>query len=315
MTFSEGLEVIGAEAFGGIQNTKVTIPDSVRIIGNKAFEGCRNLTEVVTGENLIEIGEKAFAGDDAPKYGVTSVDLSRSQKLTTIGVSAFAYTKIMQVDIPDSVETIGGSAFYRCSQLEKVKLPNNKTTIGSNAFTGAAIASIEIPEGVKSLGHGAFSACKNLTKVAIPHSVISIDINAFYECTSLTAVDISGIDLALPEYGAFDRCPITHVHIPSLLPIEYFAGKNNLPTDENCFFKIGADGKCPAAVCPFRESAGTVGDINGDGKLNNTDIILLGRAYMAGDGAKYLSVADMNNDGRITNADIILLGRLYMTGK
>ena len=58
-----------------------------------------------------------------------------------------------------------------------------------------------------------------------------------------------------------------------------------------------------------------LGDVNGDGKLNNTDIILLGRAYMAGDGDKYLSVADMNNDGRITNADIILLGRLYMNGK
>ena len=55
------------------------------------------------------------------------------------------------------------------------------------------------------------------------------------------------------------------------------------------------------------------GDINGDGKINNTDIILLGRAYMAGTADKYLAIADMNSDGRITNADIILLGRLYMS--
>ncbi|MBD5146808.1 MAG: hypothetical protein HDT21_13005, partial [Ruminococcus sp.] len=55
------------------------------------------------------------------------------------------------------------------------------------------------------------------------------------------------------------------------------------------------------------------GDINGDGKINNTDIILLGRAYMAGTADKYLAIADMNNDGKITNADIILLGRLYMS--
>ncbi|MDE7302991.1 MAG: hypothetical protein K2N60_06700 [Oscillospiraceae bacterium] len=56
-----------------------------------------------------------------------------------------------------------------------------------------------------------------------------------------------------------------------------------------------------------------LGDVNGDGKINNTDIILLGRAYMAGEGAKYLDVADMNNEKTINNADIILLGRLYMS--
>ncbi|MBD5146812.1 MAG: hypothetical protein HDT21_13030 [Ruminococcus sp.] len=88
-----------------------------------------------------------------------------------------------------------------------------------------------------------------------------------------------------------------------------------MPEDESCYFRIDSDGKCPAAYCPFRDGDKATGDVNGDGKLNNTDIILLGRAYMAGDGAKYLSVADINNDGRITNADIILLGRLYMTGK
>ncbi|MBD5146523.1 MAG: hypothetical protein HDT21_11545 [Ruminococcus sp.] len=56
-----------------------------------------------------------------------------------------------------------------------------------------------------------------------------------------------------------------------------------------------------------------LGDVNGDGKINNTDIILLGRAYMAGNGSDYLDVADMNSDGKITNTDIILLGRLYMS--
>ena len=58
-----------------------------------------------------------------------------------------------------------------------------------------------------------------------------------------------------------------------------------------------------------------LGDINGDGKINNTDIILLGRAYMAGTADKYIANADMNKDGKITNADIILLGRLYMSQK
>lgn len=56
-----------------------------------------------------------------------------------------------------------------------------------------------------------------------------------------------------------------------------------------------------------------LGDVNGDGKINNTDIILLGRSYMAGTWAQYLDVADMNDDNNINNTDIILLGRLYMS--
>lgn len=68
------------------------------------------------------------------------------------------------------------------------------------------------------------------------------------------------------------------------------------------------DGEC--SVCKYIKP---FGDINDDGVLNNSDIILLGRSYMAGDSAKYVSSADMNHDGKITNADIILLGRLYMS--
>ena len=67
------------------------------------------------------------------------------------------------------------------------------------------------------------------------------------------------------------------------------------------------------SVYVISESSLILGDVNGDGKINNTDIILLGRAYMAGTADKYLEIADMNSDGRITNADIILLGRLYMS--
>ena len=65
----------------------------------------------------------------------------------------------------------------------------------------------------------------------------------------------------------------------------------------------------------YEEGDALPGDINGDGKINNTDIILLGRAYMAGTADKYIANADMNKDGKITNTDIILLGRLYMSQK
>ncbi|MDE6747331.1 MAG: leucine-rich repeat protein, partial [Oscillospiraceae bacterium] len=154
-----------------------------------------------------------------------------------------------------------------------------------------------------------------LTKVVVPSSVTDLGQFAFTSCGNLTAADISLNRTMVLGIAVFSGCKMDHIHIPAGRDPSYYMSNGIGWPAEYCFFEIGADGKCPAAVCPFREGDKAVGDINGDGKLNNTDIILLGRAYMAGDGAKYLSVADMNHDGRITNADIILLGRLYMTGK
>ena len=94
-----------------------------------------------------------------------------------------------------SVTSIGAWAFYGCSGLTSVTIPNSVTSIGAGAFYGCSgLTSVTIPNSVTSIGDEAFEYCSGLTSVTIPNSVTSIGANAFGECSSLASVVIgSGV--------------------------------------------------------------------------------------------------------------------------
>ncbi|MBR5728744.1 MAG: leucine-rich repeat domain-containing protein, partial [Prevotella sp.] len=90
-----------------------------------------------------------------------------------------------------SVTSIGNRAFYNCSGLTSVTIPNSVTSIGYSAFANCSgLTSLDIPNSVTSIGEYAFRNCYALTSVTIPNSVTSIGQNAFQNCTGLTSVTI-----------------------------------------------------------------------------------------------------------------------------
>ena len=98
---------------------------------------------------------------------------------------------IKSVIIAKGVTGIGDYAFYDCTGLTRITIPNSVTSIGRGAFSGCTgLTSITIPDSVTSIGDSAFSGCTGLTSITIPDSVTSIGYSAFSGCTGLSSVTI-----------------------------------------------------------------------------------------------------------------------------
>ena len=228
--------------------TSVTIPNSVTSIGGAAFSNCSGLTSVTIPNSVTSIGGSAFSGCS----GLTSVHITSLEawcKISFIDVASnpllYAHhlfmngTEIKDLVIPNSVTSIGSSAFYDCSGLTSITIPSGVTSIGNGAFfvcsglksiivdngntvydsregCNAIIRTSDneliqgckktiIPNSVTSIGSNAFSGCSGLTSVTIPNSVTSIGDNAFWGCSKLKTVKI-GKGIQNINYYAFGEC-------------------------------------------------------------------------------------------------------------
>ena len=120
------------------------------------------------------------------------------------------------MEIPNSVKSIGNSAFSGCTGLTSLTIGNSVTSIGGFAFIGcSSVTSLTIPNSVKSIGDHAFYGCAGLTSLTIGNSVTSIGECAFYQCTGLTSVEIPNSVTSIGD-NAFSGCTgLKSVEIPN----------------------------------------------------------------------------------------------------
>ncbi|MDB4683732.1 leucine-rich repeat protein, partial [bacterium] len=126
--------------------------------------------------------------------------------------------------IPDTLggipfTRIGNDAFYNCTSLTSITIPNGVTSIGYRAFGSTGLTSITIPDGVTRIRFQAFSNCTSLTSINIPDGVTSIESHTFGSCRSLTIITIpDGVTSIGQE--AFENCTsLTSIRFRGIAPI------------------------------------------------------------------------------------------------
>lgn len=211
MSYTLELEPFGDASFSNCEElSTVEISNSVTSIGSNAFAGNSKLSSIIIPKNVAEIGSGAFSR--CPLLSFISVDPnnmvydSRDNCNAIIKKSNMSLVQGCKNTVfPTGVRSIGPWAFGGC-KVTSIEIPNTVKSIGMSAFYGCAnLSSVVIPEGVNEIGCSAFHNCISLTDIIIPNGVSVVESQVFYGCTSLSNVDIpSGVSEI--DGSAFSNC-------------------------------------------------------------------------------------------------------------
>ena len=181
----------------------ITVPSGVKVIGKGAFSNCHEELRVLLPASTTIINPGAFENCS----GLSSISLNK-------------------------VREIGEDAFYGCSKLKSIKIPNGVNKISDRVFQGCiSLKTISLPEGIISIENHAFGDCTSLTTIKFPESLTDIVEYAFSGCSSLETVVIPK-KVNCIKNGVFEDCSrLTSITLPAgIVFIGYhsFSGCNSL---------------------------------------------------------------------------------------
>lgn len=190
-------------------------------IGGSAFKGCQNLTAFTADfeENDEAVDKFTSVGKDA--FRGTKITTFDGSGLKYIGEYAFAENQALQEIVLEGNEVlteIDDYAFYWCSNLQTVYIPQFVSAIGKSAFENcSALTAMTFAEGarVKTIGDKAMRGCSALLQITMPDTVTSIGEMAYADCYAVTSINISATLQSIGD-RAFQSCEkIKKVIVPS----------------------------------------------------------------------------------------------------
>lgn len=177
---------IGQHAFQDCKGlTNIEFPSNVTEIGDYAFDDCKGLTNLVIPSNISSIGSHAFSGCS----GLTNVEI---QVPTNVKFSSYVFSgckKLKSFEIPPHITKLPDGFFSNCSSFENFEIPSYITSIGKYAFSYCSgMTYVIIPKSVTAIGNGAFSSCTGLTNIIIHENVSFLGDGAFSNCKNLNVL-------------------------------------------------------------------------------------------------------------------------------
>ena len=128
-------------------------------------------------------------------------DINKIEEMAFYGCSS-----LTDITIPNSVKEIGPEAFNRCRSLKNFTIPEGVATINWGTFRDcSSLTNVTIPNSVKEIGNGAFNGCSSLKNITIPEGVATINWGTFNGCSSLTNVTIPN-SVKTIDTNAFADC-------------------------------------------------------------------------------------------------------------
>lgn len=180
------------------------------IVGYSGKAANLTIPSTIDGYKITGIGDYAF------RYNYTLKSVTIPDTVTSVGYSAFNECEALQtVNLGKGVKTISDYAFEECISLKSITIPDNVTAIGDCAFSNCTkLSSVSIGKGITSIPGRCFEDCTSLSSITIPDNIETIGYQAFSDCTGLKTLKI-GKGVNYIEDGAFYYCnSLTSVTIP-----------------------------------------------------------------------------------------------------
>ena len=233
ISIPEGVSEIGEFAFSYTPLINITIPSSVSVIKDQAFSYCSSLTDITVDSanaSYCDVEGVLFNKNQTTliqfPVGKAKSSYTVPETVTTIGNSAFEFCSgLASIVLPSNLTKIGNRAFYSCSALDSISIPNSVTTNGDSAFQNCTfLKSIVIPDSVTSLGEFAFSSCRLLERAVVGKNVTEIKKNTFANCSALTSVSLPDGITTFSEKAFYYCRALESIDLPAeLVTIDVYA--------------------------------------------------------------------------------------------
>ncbi len=293
LTLGSGLKYVGTRAFAGCtQLQKLAFKEGLHEIADSAFSNCWRMVSVSLPLSTSNIAYSAFSHCSS-LVGI-KVPTSRVAMSNWFGP---VIGQIRDVTIPAGETEVGYGMFSGCINLRTVvfeqdvgeSVSNGVQRIGSRAFYGcSSLNVIELPDSVRSIGDEAFLDCKSLTDMALPPNVQELGASAFRGCNNLSSLTLSKSLTGLPDYAFYGCDSLDSFTVPeSVTHIgrQFAAGSNRWSGPSAIYYLGNAPSYDEYAYEGVRDeltSYVVLGTRGWDGRVSSRDIPVewpVGNAY------------------------------------